>query len=156
MEQALDEELVDEQDVGRGSVEGDEPDHRLGCRPLGDRDVVLPGHVLVDVELVGLQGGEGLAGVVRDLEGNLLLVHGTGDDNVHYQGSERLIDEFVRHNKKFDFLPYPNRAHSISEREGTRLHLHSTMSDYFDEHPVERVPSWKTGWTRRRGVFETA
>lgn len=70
----------------------------------------------------------------KNLEGTLLLIHGTGDDNVHYQGSERLIDEFVRHNKKFDFLPYPNRAHSISEREGTRLHLHSTMSDYFDEH----------------------
>ena len=70
----------------------------------------------------------------KNLEGKLLLIHGTGDDNVHYQGSERLIDELVRHNKKFDFLSYPNRAHGIREREGTRLHLHSTMSDYFDEH----------------------
>ena len=70
----------------------------------------------------------------KNLEGKLLLVHGTGDDNVHYQGSERLIDELVRHNKKFDFLSYPNRAHGIREREGTLLHLHSTMSDYFDEH----------------------
>jgi dipeptidyl-peptidase-4 len=70
----------------------------------------------------------------KNLQGKLLLVHGTGDDNVHYQGTERLIDEFVRHNKKFDFLSYPNRAHGIREREGTLLHLHSTMSDYFDEH----------------------
>jgi dipeptidyl-peptidase-4 len=70
----------------------------------------------------------------KNLEGKLLLVHGTGDDNVHYQGSERLIDELVRHNKKFDFLAYPNRAHGIREREGTLLHLHSIMSDYFDEH----------------------
>ena len=70
----------------------------------------------------------------KNLEGKLLLVHGTGDDNVHYQGSELLIDELVRHNKKFDFLSYPNRAHGIREREGTLLHLHSTMSDYFDEH----------------------
>ena len=70
----------------------------------------------------------------KNLEGKLLLIHGTGDDNVHYQGSERLIDELVRHNKKFDFVSYPNRAHGISEREGTLLHLYSTMSDYFDEH----------------------
>jgi dipeptidyl-peptidase-4 len=70
----------------------------------------------------------------KNLEGKLLLIHGTGDDNVHYQGSERLIDELVRHNRKFDFLAYPNRAHGIREREGTLLHLHSTMSDYFDEH----------------------
>jgi dipeptidyl-peptidase-4 len=70
----------------------------------------------------------------ENLQGKLLLVHGTGDDNVHYQGTERLIDELVRHNKKFDFLSYPNRAHGIREREGTLLHLHSTMSDYFDEH----------------------
>ncbi|MEO0367082.1 MAG: DPP IV N-terminal domain-containing protein, partial [Pseudomonadota bacterium] len=40
----------------------------------------------------------------KNLEGKLLLVHGTGDDNVHYQGSERLIDELVRLNKKFDFI----------------------------------------------------
>ncbi len=70
----------------------------------------------------------------KNLEGKLLLVHGTGDDNVHYQGSERLIDELVRHNKSFDFMSYPNRAHGITEREGTLLHLHSMMSDYFDEH----------------------
>lgn len=70
----------------------------------------------------------------KNLKGKLLLVHGTGDDNVHYQGTERLIDELVRHNRKFDFLSYPNRTHGIREREGTLLHLHSTMSDYFDEH----------------------
>ncbi|ANM32137.1 peptidase S9 [Acidobacteria bacterium Mor1] len=70
----------------------------------------------------------------KNLKGKLLLVHGTGDDNVHYQGSERLIDELVRHNRKFDLLSYPNRAHGIREREGTLLHLHSSMSDYFDEH----------------------
>ncbi|MEM1262762.1 MAG: DPP IV N-terminal domain-containing protein [Pseudomonadota bacterium] len=75
----------------------------------------------------------------KNLQGKLLLVHGTGDDNVHYQGSERLIDELVRHNKKFDFLAYPNRAHSLREREGTLLHLHSTMSDYFDEHLASKT-----------------
>ncbi|MEM6638351.1 MAG: DPP IV N-terminal domain-containing protein [Pseudomonadota bacterium] len=70
----------------------------------------------------------------RNLVGKLLLVHGTGDDNVHYQGTERLIDELVRHNRQFDFMSYPNRAHGLRAREGTLLHLHSMMSDYFDEH----------------------
>ncbi|MEO1325946.1 MAG: S9 family peptidase [Pseudomonadota bacterium] len=70
----------------------------------------------------------------KNLKGKLLLVHGTGDDNVHYQGSERLIDELVRHNRQFDFLSYPNRAHGIREREGTQLHLATAMTHYFDEH----------------------
>ena len=68
------------------------------------------------------------------LDGKLLLVQGTGDDNVHYQSSERLIDELVRLNKPFDFLAYPNRRHGIRSGEGTQLHLHTTMTRYFDEH----------------------
>jgi len=68
------------------------------------------------------------------LEGKLLLIHGTGDDNVHYQGSERLINELVKHNKQFSFMAYPNRSHSLKEDEGTQLHLHTLMTDYFEEH----------------------
>lgn len=68
------------------------------------------------------------------LEGRLLLIHGTGDDNVHYQGSERLIDELVKHNKPFDFMSYPNRTHAIREGEGTELHMYSKMTGYFTEH----------------------
>jgi len=68
------------------------------------------------------------------LQGKLLLVHGTGDDNVHYQSSERLIDELVRLNQPFDFLAYPNRRHGIRRGDGTELHLYSTMTRYFDEH----------------------
>jgi dipeptidyl-peptidase-4 len=71
------------------------------------------------------------------LQGKLLLIHGTGDDNVHYQGSERLIDELVRHNRQFDFMSYPNRSHSLSEGEGTAVHLHTMMADYFVEHLQE-------------------
>jgi len=73
------------------------------------------------------------------LQGHLLLVHGTGDDNVHYQGSERLINELVRLNKPFDFLAYPNRRHGIRSGEGTELHLYSTMTRYFDEHLKDRA-----------------
>lgn len=68
------------------------------------------------------------------LEGKLLIVHGTGDDNVHYQGTERLFNELVKHNKRFDYLPYPNRRHGIVEGEGTSLHLRSTMTNYFIEN----------------------
>ena len=67
------------------------------------------------------------------LRGKLFLIHGTGDDNVHYQGSERLINELVKHNRPFDFMSYPNRQHAIKKGEGTELHMYSMMSDYFAE-----------------------
>jgi dipeptidyl-peptidase-4 len=68
------------------------------------------------------------------LEGDLLLIHGTGDDNVHYQGSELLINELVKHGKLFDMMAYPNRSHGISEGDGTSLHLRRTMTRYLEEH----------------------
>lgn len=68
------------------------------------------------------------------LQGKLLLIHGTGDDNVHYQGSERLIDELVKHNRQFDFMSYPNRTHGISNGDGTLLHRYTMMTNYFIEH----------------------
>lgn len=71
---------------------------------------------------------------VKDLQGKLLLIHGTGDDNVHYQGSERLINELVKHNKQFEFFSYPNRSHSLREGEGTTLHYHTMMANFFEKH----------------------
>ncbi len=68
------------------------------------------------------------------LKGKLLLIHGTGDDNVHYQGTERLINELVKHNKQFELMSYPNRSHSLKEGEGTQLHLYTLMKDYFEEN----------------------
>ena len=70
----------------------------------------------------------------QNLEGKLLLIHGTGDDNVHYQGSERLINELIKHNCQFDFMAYPNRRHGIVEGDGTALHLHTLKTRYFVEH----------------------
>jgi dipeptidyl-peptidase-4 len=64
------------------------------------------------------------------LRGSLLLIHGTGDDNVHYQGTERLIDELVAKGKHFTVLPYPNRSHSVNEGENTQRHLWSTMARF--------------------------
>lgn len=64
------------------------------------------------------------------LQGKLLYIHGTGDDNVHYQNAELLVNELIRHRKIFQFMPYPNRTHSISEGEGTFEHL-STLYTHF-------------------------
>lgn len=69
-----------------------------------------------------------------NLEGNLLLIHGTADDNVHYQSFEMLVDELIKHNKLFDMFSYPMRTHSIRERENTSLHLRRTMARYWKEN----------------------
>jgi len=74
----------------------------------------------------------------KNLQGNLLLVHGTGDDNVHYQGAERLINELVKHNKQFQFMAYPNRSHGLWEGKGTTLHLQSMKTEYFDQYLLNR------------------
>ncbi|WP_241972502.1 S9 family peptidase [Aliidiomarina haloalkalitolerans] len=71
-----------------------------------------------------------------NLQGDLLLVHGTADDNVHYQGTERLKDELIKHNKQFRFMAYPNRTHGIREGEGTSLHLRTMMTEFL----WEKVP----------------
>lgn len=75
----------------------------------------------------------------KQLEGNLLLVHGTGDDNCHYQTAELLIDELVAHNKQFSLMAYPNRTHAIKERENTKRHLRELMTRYLHQHlPVNK------------------
>ena len=68
------------------------------------------------------------------LEGNLLVIHGTGDDNVHYQNMEFLINALIRHNKQFDMMAYPNRSHGIYEGENTQRHLFTLISNYLLEH----------------------
>jgi dipeptidyl-peptidase-4 len=69
-----------------------------------------------------------------NLKGDLLIVHGTGDDNVHYQATELLVNALIAANKPFTIMPYPNRTHSISEGEGTTLHLYSLLTRYLTEH----------------------
>lgn len=66
----------------------------------------------------------------KHLKGQLLYIHGTGDDNVHYNNAEMLYNELIKHNKQFQVMPYPNRTHSISEGEGTLLHL-ATLYTHF-------------------------
>ena len=68
------------------------------------------------------------------LRGDLLVVHGSGDDNVHYQGTERLVNALVAANRPFQLMVYPNRTHGIFEGEGTTLHLFSLLTRFVTEH----------------------
>lgn len=69
-----------------------------------------------------------------NLKGNLLVIHGTGDDNVHFQGTEMLINELVKYDKKFQMMSYPNRTHSLREGEGTTQHLHHLFTSYLQQY----------------------
>ena len=71
------------------------------------------------------------------LEGNYLLVHGTGDDNVHVQNSRRMINALVAANKPFDIAMYPDRAHGIRKGENTRLHLYHKMTNFIAQHLIK-------------------
>jgi dipeptidyl-peptidase-4 len=68
------------------------------------------------------------------LRGNLLLVHGTGDDNVHYQGTEALINRLIENGKEFDMMAYPNRTHGIYEGAGTTRHVYGLLTRYLMDH----------------------
>jgi dipeptidyl-peptidase 4 len=70
----------------------------------------------------------------HQLKGNLLYMHGTGDDNVHYKNAEVLINELVKHNKMFQIMPYPNRTHGIYEGPGTSQHLMATFHKFLETH----------------------
>ena len=66
----------------------------------------------------------------KNLEGNLLIMHGTGDDNVHYQNTEVVVNELIKHNKIFSMMAYPNRSHGIYEGENTSRHVREILTNY--------------------------
>ncbi len=70
----------------------------------------------------------------KNLEGDLLIIHGTGDDNVHYQNCEALLVELIRNNKQVDVMPYPNCSHGIYEIPGATMHLFTLLTNYLKEH----------------------
>ncbi len=70
----------------------------------------------------------------QKLKGNLLIVHGTGDDNVHYQSCEVLINKLIEHNKPFSMMAYPNRSHGIYEGKNTTIHLYNLLTHYLTEN----------------------
>jgi dipeptidyl-peptidase-4 len=71
---------------------------------------------------------------VSGLKGDLLVVHGSGDDNVHFQGTEQLINALIAAGKPFQMMEYPNRTHGIYEGRGTRVHLFNLLTRYLEEH----------------------
>lgn len=74
----------------------------------------------------------------HQLQGNLLIIHGTADDNVHYQSTEALVNELIKHNKHFTMMAYPNRSHGIREGENTTRHLYELLTRYlFENLPVQ-------------------
>ena len=70
----------------------------------------------------------------KGLKGNLLLIHGSGDDNVHYSNSEALLNELVKYNKQFEFMEYPNRTHNINEGPGTGKHLQTLYTNFIKKN----------------------
>jgi len=69
---------------------------------------------------------------VELLEGDYLLIHGTGDDNVHSQNSMQMVNALVEANKQFDLFVYPDRTHGIYKGNNTRLHLYNKMTTFID------------------------
>jgi dipeptidyl-peptidase-4 len=113
---------------GTGMAVAPVPDQRLYDTVYQERYMGLP-----DENGEGYRLGSPITHA-EGLRGNLLLVHGTGDDNVHYQGTERLINRLVELGKPFDMMAYPNRSHGIYEGEGTTLHVFSLLTRYLLSH----------------------
>lgn len=70
----------------------------------------------------------------KNLKGNLLYIHGTGDDNVHFNNNDMLVNELIKHNRQFQMMSYPNRSHSISEGAGTGAHLGTLYTNYLKQY----------------------
>jgi dipeptidyl-peptidase-4 len=104
------------------------PDQRLYDTIYQERYMGLP-----DQNETGFRRGSAI-NFAEGLRGKLLVIHGSGDDNVHFQGTERLVNKLVELDKPFDFMEYPNRSHSISEGKGTSLHIYQLIARYFEEH----------------------
>jgi dipeptidyl-peptidase 4 len=66
------------------------------------------------------------------MEGDLLLIHGLADDNVHFQHSAELTNRLIQYNKQFESMLYPNRNHGIGDK-AARLHLYRLMTDFLDK-----------------------
>jgi len=80
------------------------------------------------------------------LKGNYLLVHGSGDDNVHVQNTTRMVEALIQANKEFDWAIYPDKAHGIRGGQA-RLHLFTKMTRFVDEsfavEPEVQMPKEK-------------
>jgi dipeptidyl-peptidase-4 len=104
------------------------PDQRLYDTIYQERYMGLP-----QENVEGYRVGSAI-NFAEGLQGKLLIIHGSGDDNVHVQGTEKLINRLIELGKPFDSMIYPNRSHSISEGAGTTPHIYKLIARYFVEH----------------------
>jgi len=104
------------------------PDQRLYDTIYQERYMGLP---TANVE--GYKQGSAI-NFAEGLTGDLLIVHGSGDDNVHYQGSQLLVNRLIELGKPFDFMTYPDRTHAISEGPGTSTHLYHLLTRFLTTH----------------------
>jgi dipeptidyl-peptidase-4 len=104
------------------------PDQRLYDTIYQERYMGLP-----QQNTEGYRQGSAI-NFAEGLKGHLLLVHGSDDDNVHFQGSELLINRLVELGKQFDMMEYPGRTHSLSEGKDTHYHLFCLLARYLEEH----------------------
>jgi dipeptidyl-peptidase-4 len=88
---------------------------------------------LPDQNKAGYDRGSPLT-YVGGFRGNLLLIHGSGDDNVHFQNTEMLINALVAANKPFTMMEYPNRTHCICQGRNTQAHLFDLITRYLDQN----------------------
>jgi dipeptidyl-peptidase-4 len=95
---------------------------------------------LITDNRVGYDRGSPMS-YVNGFQGNLLLVHGGGDDNVHFQNSEILINALVAANKPFQMMEYPNRTHCVCQGKNTTLHLFSLITRYLDQNLLAPAPA---------------
>jgi dipeptidyl-peptidase-4 len=104
------------------------PDERLYDTIYQERYMGLPQQNAADYDSASaINQADGL-------RGRLLLVHGSGDDNVHFQGTQRLLNRLIALGKPVDFMEYPNRSHCICEGRGTTLHVYTLLTRYLLEH----------------------
>lgn len=104
------------------------PDQRLYDSIYQERYMGLP-----QENVEGYKQGSAI-NFAAGLKGDLLIVHGSGDDNVHYQGTELLVNRLIELGKPFDFMTYPDRTHGIYEGSGTTAHLYHLLARYLTGH----------------------
>ncbi len=88
---------------------------------------------------------------VDKLKGDYLLIHGSGDDNVHVQNSLRMIDALIDANKQFEWMIYPDKNHSIYGGN-TRLHLYTKMTNFINKTLGDKLEATKENMTSTSNI----